>query len=217
MSEDRPFVYEPDNSLSTVNSTLRDEFLHFAWVRMRSRFFEPKLFTLATEAQPGTVVAYQYLSKVELSFTNKEWFTFFGVNMDRHPFGINTGWAQSQGSYLRKLESLRDLRLRYRTPDDGYQGSQWGSEYEHDRFCRYGGEDYICCQRTMVDWICTFAYPFLIDKCKKKESKEKLTVTLTGAVKTVTKEKWEAIFKGQRDHDQEAALEAIFNTSDEEL
>ena len=30
MSEDRPFVYEPDDSLSAVNSTIRDEFLHFA-------------------------------------------------------------------------------------------------------------------------------------------------------------------------------------------
>ena len=30
MSEDRLFVYEPDDSLSAVNSTIRDEFLHFA-------------------------------------------------------------------------------------------------------------------------------------------------------------------------------------------
>lgn len=68
-----------------------------------------------------------------------------------------------------------------------------------------------------MDWICTFAYPFLIDKCKDEDPKENLTVTLTGAVKTVTKEKWEAIFKGQRDHDQGAALKAIFDTPDEEL
>jgi len=81
MSEDRPFVYEPDISLSTVNSTIRDEFLHFAWVRMRSRFFKPSLFFLATEAQPSSATAYKYLSKVELSFTNANWFEFFGVNL----------------------------------------------------------------------------------------------------------------------------------------
>ena len=68
-----------------------------------------------------------------------------------------------------------------------------------------------------MDWICTFAYPFLINKCKEESLGERLTVTLTDAVKTVTKGKWEAIFKGQRYHDQEAALKVILDTPDEEL
>ncbi|KAI4683141.1 uncharacterized protein J4E84_007044 [Alternaria hordeiaustralica] len=127
--EDRPPVHKPSLSLSAVNSTIREEFLHFAWVRMRSRFFTPDLFVLAIKAWAGPAMAYQHLSKIELNFTNVEWFEFFGE------------------------ESLE----------------------------------------------------------------ERLTVTLTGAVKTATKEKWEAIFKGQRHHDQEAALKVILDTPDEEL
>jgi hypothetical protein len=42
-------------------------------------------------------------------------------------------------------------------------------------------------------------------------------VTLTGAVKTDTKEKWEVIFKNKRDHDHDTALSAILATSEEEL
>ncbi|KAI4709294.1 hypothetical protein J4E89_006043 [Alternaria sp. Ai002NY15] len=213
--EDRPPVHKPSLSLSAVNSTIRDEFLHFAWVRMRSRFFTPDLFLLAIKAWAGPAMAYQHLSKIELNFTNVEWFEFFGVSLLYSPIGITA--SESNGSCLQKLDNLRDLHLRFRTPYDGYQGSPWGCRPDKHRLPRYGGEDYICCQHTIVDWICTFAYPFLINKCKEESLGERLTVTLTGAVKTVTKGKWEAIFKGQRHHDQEAALEVILDTPDEEL
>jgi hypothetical protein len=69
---------------------------------------------------------------------------------------------------------------------------------------RYGGERYVCCQRVVIDWICTFAHPFV--------AKRNFAVKLTGAVKKDTKKKWEAIFKGDLAHDHDAALTAILNT-----
>jgi hypothetical protein len=69
----------------------------------------------------------------------------------------------------------------------------------------------------MVDWICTFAYPFLIGKCKEGKLEERMKVTLSGAVKTDTKKKWEDIFMNKLDHDQDAVLKAILETPDEEL
>ncbi|KAI4617123.1 uncharacterized protein J4E87_008363 [Alternaria ethzedia] len=78
--EDRPPVHKPSLSLSAVNSTIREEFLHFAWVRMRSRFFTPDLFVLAIKAWAGPAMTYQHLSKIELNFTNVEWFEFFGAS-----------------------------------------------------------------------------------------------------------------------------------------
>ncbi|KAI4658132.1 uncharacterized protein J4E79_007113 [Alternaria viburni] len=152
--EDRPPVHKPSLSLSAVNSTIRNEFLHFAWVRMRSRFFTPDLFVLAIKAWAGPAMAYQNLTKIELNFTNVEWFEFFGV-----------------------------------TP---------------------GAVDPINIDCLDMEEKITFAV-------SEESLGERLTVTLTGAVKTVTKEKWEAIFKGQRHHDQEAALKVILDTPDEEL
>jgi hypothetical protein len=43
---------------------------------------------------------------------------------------------------------------------------------------------YTCCQRIMVDWIMTFAWPFI-------ESLSK--VTIGGALKRDTKTKWDAL------------------------
>lgn len=66
---------------------------------------------------------------------------------------------------------------------------------------------------SVVDWICTFAYPSLIDKCKQG----KVKVTLTGCVNTDTQTKWEEIFAGKRDHDQDAAITSILGTPSTEL
>jgi hypothetical protein len=209
--EDHTFVYAPNLALSAVSSGIRDEFLHFAWVRMRSRFFKLSLFCLATEARVGSAMAYKHLSKVALGFTNEEWFCFFGIYAEYPPFEIDA--SRCNGYRLQAFGNLNDLHLRFRTPDDGYNGSPWARKLDKVALPRYGGHFYVCYQRTMADWICTFAYPFLIDKCKEN----RLKVTLTGAVKTDTKEKWEVIFKNKRDHDHDTVLSAILATSEEEL
>lgn len=123
------------------------------------------------------------------------------MEVDPH-FHIKT--AQSLGSRLQDIEGLRDLQLHFGSPDGGWLGSPWGGFGSKQGLARYGGEDYVCCQRTVVDWICTFAHPFILGP--------DVTVTLAGAVKKGTKDKWEAIFNGDRAHDQATAMAAIFNT-----
>jgi hypothetical protein len=64
------------------------------------------------------------------------------------------------------------------------------------------------CSRTMVDWILTFAFPFI-----RMISK----VTLKGYVKKPVKDKWEDILtkerrKEEHDYDQDAAMAKIFAT-----
>ncbi|KAG9187360.1 hypothetical protein G6011_05231 [Alternaria panax] len=209
--EDRKFVYAPHLELSGLNRQFRDEFLHYAWVQMRSRFFNPGLFRLAMDARTGSAMSYKHLSEIELSFTNAEWYDFFGVLPKDASIEIQA--SKSFGPRLQTLDSLHDLQLHFRSPDDGRDGSHWGDRDDKFRLPRYGGEIYGCCQRTMVDWICTFAYLFLVDKCQEN----KLKVTLTGAVKTDTKEKWETISKNKRNHDQDAALNVILETPNEGL
>jgi hypothetical protein len=67
----------------------------------------------------------------------------------------------------------------------------------------------ICCQRTMVDLIMTFAWPFFKDLHAK--------VTVGGILKEDRKKKWNerlALSAEDKLHviDQEAAEQAIFNT-----
>jgi len=151
--------------------------------------------------QPKHPESYGYLSRIELSLTNHAFFNFFVVLVNP---GFHVIDIVSHGPQLQGIEDLRDLKLRFGSPDDGYAGSPWGSDMTRHRLPRYHGADYVCCQRTMVDWICTFAYPFL--------SSPKVTVHLTGTVKKDTKDKWEAIFNGNRTHDQTVAVAAILNT-----
>lgn len=70
-------------------------------------------------------------------------------------------------------------------------------------------DPYLCYQRVVVDWVCTFAHPFVASQA--------FTVELTGAIKIDTKEKWEAIFRGDRIHDQDAAVNAILATDNHQL
>ncbi|CAN9193131.1 unnamed protein product [Alternaria alternata] len=206
----RPFIYEPVLELLLVSSWIREEVLHTGWELMHSCFFDSGIFHKAINARPRPAVNYKYLSKVELAFTNAGWFDFLGVRVSSNEPYISIDASHSLGSSLNDLRNLRDLRLRFRGLKDGYQGSPWGNMFAPWVYREYV---HVCCQRTVVDWVCTFAYPFLIDKCKEG----KVKVTLTGCVKTDTQTKWEEIFAGKRDHDQDAAITSILGTPSTEL
>jgi hypothetical protein len=208
LPEARPFIFEPNLALLRTSSWIRDEMLHVGWVLMRARFFDPETFHAAIDARAGTAMSYNPLRKIELNFTNRAWFDFFGVEMLPYYRAHRINATRSLGRRLQAHPYLKDLQLHFRPLDDGWKGGPWGNLYQG-----WASGQYICCQRTMVDWISTFAYPFLIDKCKA----EKLKVRLTGAVKTDTKKKWEAIFRGKRENDQNAAMAAILSTSDGDI
>ncbi|RMZ74535.1 tat pathway signal sequence [Pyrenophora seminiperda CCB06] len=190
--EDRPVVHAPELSLLCLNPRIRQEVLFTGWKLMRSHFFDRGMFTQAAQARPGPAKAFQCLAKLELNFTNTGYFKFFGVRddeMDKMPIDLH----QSSGQFLQNLENLSDLHLRFRTPSDGFEVQLFSMRH-------------LWCQRTAIDYICTFAYPFLIDKCKKN----KLKVTLLGGLKTDTKNKWDAIFNDKAEHDQEEAMKTVY-------
>lgn len=214
--EARSPIYEPNIALLQVNKQLNKEVSYYIWIRMRKCFVKASSFAACLDAQLGPAEPYHYfpqspdlyghLSKIELGLANLKFFHFFGAYAGPT---IHLDPAQSLGPRLQLIPGLRELHLRLRSPDDGYEGSPWGAFPQLRYLGRYGGERYICCQRVVIDWICTFAHPFV--------AKQNFVVELTGAIKKDTKEKWEAIFKGHLAHDQDAALTAILNTPEASL
>jgi len=198
-------IWEPNLALLRVSHQVHDEVLDLAWSVMRKRFFDPKVFTTAVDARLGSAMRYSHLTTIELSFTNKGYFTFFGVTV-RPQLQVQT--QSSLGQYLQNLPAVKDLQLRFRFLEEGYETSPWGSMENKQYLGRYRQHAYECCQRIMVDWICTFAYPFV----QGIES-----VTVTGKVKTGSKQKWNAIFRGAQAHNQAAEMAAILSTPDVQL
>lgn len=133
----------------------------------------------------------------------REYFDMLGVELEP-VFRIDP--QASSGPQLRTLTSLKQLRLHFRAIDDGTSGSPFfqNMTWSNDT-------PYICCQRTMVDWICTILWPFLAGRTLKGDRRK---VGLTGAVKLPTKQKWENIWHGKVAYGpqaHQAAMAAIFS------
>jgi hypothetical protein len=203
--EVRPPVDKPDLALLRVCQATHEEMLHVGWAVMRKRLFDPRAFVTATEAHLGPAMRFSCLKTIELCMTKKDLFDFFGVEMDPQ-FKVDESLCC--GRYLQGLTGVTDLQLRFRYLNEGYSNTPWGEVPHKIGLRRYNDHRYVCCQRTLIDWIYTLAYPFVhgIE-----------TVTITGKVKTDSKQKWNANFKGTRAHDQAAEMAAIFATPDSQL
>jgi len=99
------------------------------------------------------------------------WFEFFGVQLWPN---LHIDTTQSRGNLLATLPDLVHLQIWFCRPEDGWIASPWGSPLMAGPL--------VCCERTMVDWIMTFAWPFVKDIRK---------VTLGGAIKKDSKVKWD--------------------------
>jgi hypothetical protein len=206
MAGSRPPIEAPNLALLRVCKELHEEVSYLAWVVMRKRFFDSQVFIPAVQARFGPAMRFDYpRTTIELAFTNADFVKFFGVQVN---WQLRLVLGNSSGPLLQSLTGVKNLQLRFRTLDDGYKTSPWGRIDHKLHLGHYGGYAYTCCQRTMVDWICTLAYPFVqgIDK-----------VTVAGAVKKDSREKWNAIFAGNRDHDQAAEMATFLATPDTAL
>jgi len=198
----------PELAILLANKQVHDEALQAGWENSRKCFFDTEIFSTVVVAQAGPKSHYNYLNKLQLNFTHKAYFNFFGLKVD---FG-EEAWSWLGGAYdstmsqsprpplaeyltSRSLShTLRDLQLRFRSPEDGTDGNAWGRP---------------CCQRTIVDWIMTFAFPFVKDVPK---------VTLEGYVKRPSKLMWEDALKpgemeGGAPFDWQAEKNKILKTS----
>ena len=165
-------AYEPNIALLSINRQTHGEALQAGWEDTRKCFFSP--IQLRSVHEASTKPNYNWLNHLILDFTMSDWFSFFGVRV-RSNFYMDSG--VSLGPILPTLNGLSTLQLWFRSPEDGacyypsgMRNVNWGVEHS-----------FTCCQRTMVDWIMTFAWPFVKDLPK---------VRLGGILKKDTKDKW---------------------------
>ncbi|KAF2739619.1 hypothetical protein EJ04DRAFT_606202, partial [Polyplosphaeria fusca] len=166
MDEDRAPVWPPHLNILFVCKAITEVALQASWEGTRKCFVDPLIFVTVADTRAGPILKYNCLSTVRLDFTNKAYFEFFGLKVE--PL-FHRDQSSSLGHYISGLTNLRDLQLRFRSPDDGYNSSPW------KRISLWGDADsYTCCQRTMVDWIMTAAFPYVKHIAK---------VRIVGAVK----------------------------------
>ncbi|KAF2830612.1 hypothetical protein CC86DRAFT_434411 [Ophiobolus disseminans] len=103
-------TWAPNLALLRVLWQVHDEVLSIGWSVMRKRFFDPLVFTTAVDARLGSAMRYNYLKIIELSFANKQYSKFFGVEIDPQ-FQLSA--QSSLGQYLQDLPGVKDLQLRF--------------------------------------------------------------------------------------------------------
>lgn len=208
--ETRPPIPEPNLSILRLSKQTHKEALKAGWESTRKFFVDSDQFSAVVDT--GITPSYNWIAKVQLNFTTTDYFEFFGVSVN--PV-LLLDPSSSKGQYISRLTTLQDLQIRFRKPSDGWEGSPWG-HMVHKRKIEDSGCTYTACQRTVVDWVLTFAFPFI---------KHLPTVTLNGAVKKSSKVKWKYILtqeymytkhgqKTSHGHNQTEELEAILNTHD---
>ena len=164
-------AYEPNLALLSINRQTYSEALQAGWEGTRKCFFHPVQLRSVLEA--GSRPNFNWLNHLILDFTMTHWFGFFGV---RFRDNINMNNGVSLGPILPTLDGLSTLQLWFRSPDDGVSYYPYGMRRVDKSMASF-----VCCQRTMVDWIMTFAWPFVKDLPK---------VRLGGILKKDTKDKW---------------------------
>ncbi|KAB2111254.1 hypothetical protein AG0111_0g1550 [Alternaria gaisen] len=207
-------AHEPNIALLSVNRQTHIEALQAGWENTRKCFFSPKQFDFVLTAT--TKPSYNWLNHVIFDFTMEGWFDVLELenrlNREMRHHSYNSKF-KSFSTVLSTLEKLSTLQLWFRSPDDGVdQYPSWVRIMSWRRVTNNLDDDdirMICCQRTMVDWIMTFAWPCVKDLRAK--------VVVGGILKKDTKDKWnELLALSAQDKlrviDQEAAEQAIFNT-----
>ena len=176
---------ELNYNILALNKATRADALKAGWEGTWKHFKAPG--DLLDVLDPTIVSsAYVWLSRVHLSWTLTEYLSFFGVSI--HP-AISIDASRSKGHVLQGISGLRYLEMSFRSPYGAASSDNpWSYFYTHNRQNAwfYNNTNYrnmamAPCQKIIVDWIMTFAFPYI---------KTIPNVRLAGAVKRTTKEKW---------------------------
>ncbi|KAK5682953.1 hypothetical protein LTS10_004481 [Elasticomyces elasticus] len=142
---------------------------------------------------------FNFLRRLQLCFTNREYINFFRVDLP--PFNQDPSWTGVAGAaVLKKLELLNDLEIFFRPPTSR-KASPW-----HDvilsmwlpMHVTYAEYTRFPCQKVLVDWIMCFAEGYIPKGVKVK---------VTGYVKTITKEKWEGMLNDKTSTDHKPSID----------
>jgi hypothetical protein len=193
--EDRAPIHPPNLALLQVCEHIHNDAMKTEWESALKCFNHPNPF-YDIVAKVGPLRKFNGLAKVQLNFTLRAWFHFFGILVDVDgDLPISLHESVSRGVLLTKdrLPKLDYLEMRFRDPQDGYADNPSSNSN--------------CCQVDMVDMICTFAFPFV---------SQISNVKIEGFVKTASKKKWERIYDHERrglshDHGQQASMQAILH------
>ncbi|KAF1911213.1 hypothetical protein BDU57DRAFT_543574 [Ampelomyces quisqualis] len=165
-----PSVSQPNLAILQLNKQIHAEALRAGWEGSCKCFFSPRQFQSVIEAR-HPMPNYDWLSKVVLDFTMEGWFEFFGIKTFEY---FHLDLSESHGAMLRGIPMVKSLELLFRSPDDGWHFGPWSPGWG-------ASGPYTCCQRVMVDWIMTVAWPYV---------KHLPKVMVGGAVKRDSETKW---------------------------
>ncbi|KAF2642601.1 hypothetical protein P280DRAFT_269137 [Massarina eburnea CBS 473.64] len=198
LSDFRGNIARPSLALLQTSKQVCLEVLEVGWEATTKYFMDLQVFANVADSRIGPAVQYNCLRKIQLDFTHAGWLKFFGARINSGiPVSFAMNESESKGHYLgiSKLPKLSRLEMRFYRPVE-HRDDQWDDQWHGDS----GHELLSHCQSVFVDMICTFAYPFV---------KHIRHIKLMGFVKKETKTKWENIYAGKRDHDQEYAMSTI--------
>jgi hypothetical protein len=161
----------PNYAVLGLNKSLRKEALQAGWVGTRKYFIDFSYLrkTLNADIKPSK---YNCLSRIQLNQSISQYLDLFGVDFD--PV-VQIQTANSSGAMLQAIPGLRHLELYFRSP------------YRRLPFPQQDWNiNSYSCQKIMVDWVLTFAFPYI---------KHIPNVHLAGSVKTSSKRWWYYILK----------------------
>ena len=159
----------PNYAVLLLNKGLRDEALRAGYQDSRKHFTSH--FHLQSVINASPTSPYKLLSRIHLHFNLSHYFEFFGINTQ--PV-IQHSVSRSHGSILQGVPELRHLELFFPSP---YGPDQNKTPWRHHSTW----SQVYPCQKTAVDCILTFAFPYI---------KDIPHVHLIGCIKSCTKFKW---------------------------
>ncbi|KAF2998482.1 hypothetical protein E8E13_002942 [Curvularia kusanoi] len=191
----------PNKQILCCSKQLCEEALQATWEGVTKCFIDPEIFRAVSDLRVGAMNRFNVLGRIELSFTNADWFYFFGIDA----YTLQQDDTASLHRYLTRPNAKTKLTVRFRDPLDGfYRGDPW---HGGRRKVRSTG-----CQRILIDWILTFAFPYIVH----------MKVNLTGFICKPQKETWtERLVCGRTgrcsDFNHDAAMKTILETPKENL
>ncbi|KAK4497717.1 hypothetical protein PRZ48_010370 [Zasmidium cellare] len=207
-------VPQPDIALVGTCRQLKTEVDRYLEIET-TKSFRDRLSLSNFIKKVGDPEKFNNFSHVELDFDHADYFHFFQVEVQPFPQmedKFDEYKPRDLAAMLRDLPHIKSITLRFTSPFDaltydpfGYTGSyhndldwyhDWKGNRDQDGFA-------TSCQKTVVDWILTYAKEYIAHIPEIK---------LEGAIKHSTKMKWDLIFKDEKNgiaHDMTEAKEAI--------
>ncbi|KAJ4377756.1 hypothetical protein N0V83_000586 [Neocucurbitaria cava] len=192
-------VAKPVLTLLYVSKQVKEEALRAGWEGLKRCFVQPYAFVAVADSRVGVAIRYNILGRIQLSFSSKDWFIFFGIYVCHVIYRTE---SQCRGHYLASLDRRTNLEIRFRDPEDGYDGDPWGHLFSR-----------TTCQTVIVNWILTLAFQYV---------KHIRGLKIVGYVRKPQVDYWQDIFAKERAnvphfYDNEAALKSVLNIEADDL